>query len=265
LNYSQELTNGLYLFPYAELAQRNPLPNRTDYSFSNRNTNDWTANYPLADGSESFYAAPPFSSYRALNVGVSLAIRFRQTYYSRPDFKFLNDSKYPRITVSYRKGIRGVLNSQTDYDFVAARVQYNLNLGLLGQSDFDASAGTFLSRRSVPFVDLRHFYGNQTLFSLPRLNAFFLLPYYHYSTTDTYLEGHYEHHFNGFLFNKIPLFRKLKFQEVIGGHLLTTRFLHYAELTLGIENILKLGRIDFATSFSGNGRISKGILVRISI
>jgi hypothetical protein len=265
LSYSQELTNGLYLFPYAELAQRNHLPNRTDYSFSNRSTNDWTTNYPLADGSESFYAAPPFSSYRALTVGVSLAIRFRQTYYSRPDFKFLNDSKYPRITVSYRKGIRGVLNSQIDYDFVAARVQYNLSLGLLGQSDFDASAGTFLSRQSVPFVDFRHFYGNQTLFSLPRLNAFFLLPYYHYSTTDAYLEGHYEHHFNGFLFNKIPLFRKLKFQEVLGGHVLTTRSLHYAELTLGIENILKLGRIDFATSFQSHGRISKGILVRISI
>jgi hypothetical protein len=265
LTYSQEITNGLYIFPYAELAQRNSLSNHTDFSFSERNTHRWTSNNPLPGETEAFDSGPAFDAYRALTVGFNLAIRFKQTYYSRPDFKFLNDSKYPRITLSYRKGIPGVVNSISDYDFVGIRVQYNLPLGLLGQSDFDVSAGTFLNRRNVPFVDFRHFYGNQTLFSLARLNALFLLPYYQYSTTESYLEGHYEHHFNGFLFNKIPIFRKLKFQEVLGGHLLITDAITYAEVTLGIENILKVGRIDFATSFQHDGDINKGIRVRIGL
>ncbi|MBC7922724.1 MAG: carboxypeptidase-like regulatory domain-containing protein [Ferruginibacter sp.] len=264
LTYGQELANGLYGFPFAELAGRDPLINRTDYRFRRGDEPQFSANDPL----DPLNPDRPFEPYRALTVGFNLAIRFKQTYYSRPDFKFLNASPYPRVTLSYRRGIPGVLGSTTDFNFAGIRVQYDLDLGLLGRSEWDVSAGSFLGNRNaahLPFVDYRHFNGNQTLFSLDRLNAFFRLPYYAYSTSRSYLEGHYEHHFNGFLFNKIPLFRKLKFQEVVGGHALTTDATTYAEVTLGVENILKIIRVDFAASYDRRGNLGTGFRLRLGL
>ena len=135
-----------------------------------------------------------------------------------------------------------------------------------GRASGNVPAGSFPSRRgqdccATAFYRLPALYGNQTLFSPNRLNTFLLL-YYLYSTPRDYFEGHYKHHFNGFFFNKIPLFRKFKFQ-VMDGHALTTDATAYAEVTLGVENILKVIRVDFATSYNRRGNLNTGFRLRV--
>jgi hypothetical protein len=91
--------------------------------------------------------------------------------------------------------------------------------------------------------------------------AFNTMNYYEF-VSDQYLSLSYSHHFDGLIFNKIPLIRKLKWREVayfkglIGS--LETRNKNYSkfpvgltELTkpyyeagFGVENILKFIRID---------------------
>ena len=73
---------------------------------------------------------------------------------------------------------------------------------------------------------------------------------------------HLNHHFNGFLFNKIPLFRKLKWQEVISlNYLATTANPGYMELGVGIEHIFKLFRVDYMQSYLNNGYQMQGIVI----
>lgn len=261
VNYSQELTNGLYIFPFAEFASRSALINSTNYAFRDQAEKSFTSNDPLNPSQNE----ASFHNYKAVTVGFNLAIRFRQRFYSRPDFRMLDESKYPRLNIEYRRGIPSVFGSSTNYDFLNLRVRYDLSLGLVGRSSLDASVGSFLSDKVVPFVDYRHFMGNQTLFSRNSLNAFFMLDYYQKSTTATYVEGHYEHHFNGFILNKVPLLRKLKFQEVAGIHILHTHSDTYLEITAGIENILKVGRIDFVTSFDQHAHVGSNIRVRLAL
>ena len=80
---------------------------------------------------------------------------------------------------------------------------------------------------------------------------------------DSYVSIFYTHHFDGLLFNRIPLLRKLKFREVVHakgiiGQLSDgnaqysqlppytyTLTRPYYEVGVGIENIFKIGRIDF--------------------
>jgi len=45
-------------------------------------------------------------------------------------------------------------------------------------------------------------------------NTFSLLNYYDF-VVDQFLVGHFEHHFNGFILNRIPLIQKLKLRSVI--------------------------------------------------
>ena len=54
--------------------------------------------------------------------------------------------------------------------------------------------------------------GNQAIFSVPR--TFDLLNYYDF-VTDTYISGHFEQHFNGFILNRIPLVKKLNLRSVL--------------------------------------------------
>ena len=91
------------------------------------------------------------------------------------------------------------------------------------------------------------------------------MPYYRLSTTGEYLEAHYEHHFNGFLFGTIPVWKKLGWQPVAGSHLLLDfRNNHqYVEVTAGLEHIFKIGRVDFVAAFENNHKARTAI--RISL
>ena len=125
-----------------------------------------------------------------------------------------------------------------------------VKMGLLGKGQYLLEWGHFTHTDSLSFIDYQHFNGNQTFFAGFEMENFYLLDYYLYSTNDTYFQGHYEHHFNGFIFNKIPLMRKLKLQAVAGIHYLHTDTANnYWELGFGVEHIFKILRVDFYTSF----------------
>lgn len=114
-------------------------------------------------------------------------------------------------------------------------------------------------------MDYRHFSGNQTIIaSTDYLNSFKMLPYYTYSTNKYYAEAHVEHHFNGFIFNKIPLIKRTKLQEVAGFHALhNDRLSNYYELNFGIENIFKVVRVDYVLSYGISG-VRNGFLIGFS-
>ena len=71
---------------------------------------------------------------------------------------------------------------------------------------------------------------------------------------------HYEHHFNGFFLNGIPLIRKLKWQEVISTNLLFTPAIgQYIEFGIGIEHIFKVLRVDWVTAFQADRKVNTGL------
>ena len=160
--------------------------------------------------------------------------------------------------INYQIAVPGIAGSEADYDVLKISVHDELKLKMLGSSTYMITWGKFLTMRNLIFPDLHHFNGNQTLFSTFTLTKFNLLDYYAYSSTDEYLEAHFEHRFGGFITNKIPLVRKLRLSDIAGGHYLNTPSLpHYLEVFFGLE---KLGvvRIDFVSGFSSSGNVSGG-------
>jgi hypothetical protein len=108
--------------------------------------------------------------------------------------------------------------------------------------------------------------GNETY--IYDLYAFNAMNYYEF-VSDEYGSVNFLHHFDGFFLNKIPLMRKLKWREVVGGKALIGRVndqnrkllifpehlydLHegpYLEASAGIENIFKVFRVDAVWRFS---------------
>ncbi len=75
--------------------------------------------------------------------------------------------------------------------------------------------------------------------------------YYGFSNTSSFFaELHFEHHLNGLLTNKIPLFKKLNWFFVDGTNALYVNpHTRYAEVFAGLENIFKVFRVDVVGGF----------------
>lgn len=261
-NFKRELINGLITTFHTEYAERSALRNTTTDLWIDDKNKLFTSNDPLHPGTDD-------SSFKVNNsfvVELGVSIRFKQKYYTRPHEKIIVGSKYPILNFLYTKAIPG-LNTRADYDLARVTLDDNFKLGLLGTFAYRLKAGYFLSNRYVEFMDYKHFDGNQTLLANnDYLNSFKLLPYYTYSTKNWYAEGHAEHHFNGFIFNKIPLLKKTKMQEVVGGHILFNDKLdQYYEINFGIEHIFQIIRIDYILGYGPYGNFNQGFVIGLGL
>ncbi|MBS1638224.1 MAG: carboxypeptidase-like regulatory domain-containing protein [Bacteroidetes bacterium] len=260
--FRKELINGLIGQFKTEYAERSALRNSTDMLIVDDKHKLFTSNDPLHPATDD----SSFTVNNAFVVEVGVSIRFKQKYYTRPHEKVIVGSKYPIINILYRKAIPG-LGTKADYDFAAISIEDNIRLGLVGTFAYRLKGGYFLSNKYMDFMDYKHFNGNQTLLANnDYLNSFKLLPYYTYSTNKWYAEAHAEHHFNGFIFNKIPLLKKTRMQEVVGGHaLFNDKANQYYEVNFGIEHILQIIRVDYVLGYGPQNAFHQGFVIGLGL
>lgn len=267
LYFRRELINGLYFYGSLEYAERAPLRNSTDLLITDKKSKLFTSNDPQKPHLFDMYLPNNDSLFKvnnALVIDVMFRIRFKQKYYTVPHRKIISGSKYPRFNIAYKKAIP-LKAADADYDLVSMQMDDNVDLGLFGTFSYRAMAGYFLRNQNMYFMDYKHFNGNQTILANQSyLSSFKLLPYYKYSTEFWYAEAHAEHHFNGFIFNKIPLLKKTMIQEVVGGHILfNDKMDQYYEINFGIEKILQIIRFDYVVSYGPYGKFNQGFLIGI--
>jgi hypothetical protein len=243
IEYNNRFESGLRLRVSANYEDRIPVENSTQFSFFKKD-NPILPNHPVE------LADVPFNRHAALVTSVTLSFQPGQMYIQYPHSKMPIGSNYPTFELQYAKGIPTLFNSTADFDKWRLSVYDDVNLRLLGALRYRISAGGFLNNRQVDIPDYQHFNGNQTIYNLNYVNSFQLAPYYRYSNIEK-LYGllHAEHHFNGLLTNKIPLLNKMKWNLVAG----TNTFYvnsnnYYVEAFVGLENILKIFRVDFITA-----------------
>jgi hypothetical protein len=265
--YGQEVSNGIYLNGTVEYEKRHALFNNTDYTII-KNNDPYFSNDPLQPFNET---SIPFENHHIMKASLGTRIRFNQKYISRPNSRMtISDNKYPTIYLNYTKAFTAT-NKDYQYDFVAARVDYNNTFGNKGDFSFRMKGGKFFNADNIAFVDYKHFNGNQTHvnFNGDYLNSFNLLPYYSNSTNDAYLETHIEHNFNGFIMNKIPLLNKLQWNLVGGFHQINVpNYKPYQEFSVGFSNIgfgkIRFLRIDYVRAYQ-NGFQGDGIMFGLQL
>ncbi len=256
VNFGQELANGLYLKAGLEYARRFSLNNQFSNIWRDIEDEFLTSNNPFTPTFDSSL----FPANNAFTLSADLSYAFGAKFITRPDGKFYEPQRFPKLSVRYRKGLN-FLGSDVNYDFAEAELsQDNIKLGLLGRSSFSIAAGKFFNDKQSFYVDYRHFRGNQALTFNPSLQNFHFLDYYTFSTTRQFIEAHYENNFYGFLFNKIPFLRKAKLEEIVGAAYLTQPDkTDYTEVYIGIKRLIF--RVDYGFSFDRNGRITQGFKI----
>ncbi len=220
---------------------------------------------------------PPDSTITTTEIKLNTRFAYKEKFVSGKFFRVSLGSDYPVINFNYTLGIKGVLNSEFKYHRLDLSVYDWFYVGPLGYTSYHLTAGKIFGK--LPFLLLHNFPGNETYFY--NRYAFNTMNEYEF-IADTYASVLLTHHFEGIFFNRIPLIKKLKLRELITakvavgsisqqnrdanydpdglyknfGDLLTkwelpdwkiqtpTLQKPYVEVGVGIENILKIFRVD---------------------
>lgn len=256
--YRTELWNGVLFTGRLHWENRSPLENTSAFSLIKEENRDFTSNVPV----NSELTDTTFPMHQATVVDLTVIYHPGQRYISRPDQKVLLINRWPSFTLNYIKGLKGVLGSDVDFDKISVKMTDELPAGLVGTGRLTVESGFYPSSRSLYFMDYEHFNGNGTFLAKFNPGNFQLLDYYLFSSINPYFMGQYEHHFNGFIVNKLPFLRRSKVQVVATiNYLQASSVNHYSELGIGLEHILKIFRADFYTSFIGANHQSVGFKV----
>lgn len=182
---------------------------------------------------------------------------YREKVYAGEFERVVMSSQYPVLNVQYAYGVKGLFNGQYKYQRLSANVTQWFSFLSAGWMKYTVEAGKTWG--TLPFPLLNIYPGNETFYHDDF--SFNLMNYYEF-ISDEYATYHLVYHMEGFLLNRIPAIRKLKWREVVqfkgavghtsfenkfynqlpeGGYFISKP---YMEAGVGIENIFRFIRVD---------------------
>ena len=246
VTYRKGLGNGLDFNGFVNYQNRIPLVNTdTSYAWGNSTIfNKFTPNYPTEITNQ------PMQSNKAFLIGFRISFRPGTKYIELPDRVVNSFSRTPTFGFQYTKGIKNVLGSISDFDKWRFSVIGDINFKLGGEFKYRVETGGFINTKFVEIPDYNHFIGNLTGKSTPYVESFQVAPFYALSNQEKiFLQVNGEYKLNGLLTNKIPLIRKLNLRIVTGTNIIWLKNKDYYEVFVGVDNILKLFRVDYIWGF----------------
>ncbi len=183
-------------------------------------------------------------------------------------------NKYPILTIRFSAGVKGIMNSEYNYQNLNFRLEKRAYLSQLGYSDVIIDGGYIFGKLPYPLMTVHH--ANQTY--AYQLNSYNLMNFQEF-VSDHFIGVIIDHHFNGLFFNRVPLLKKLKLREMVSAKFIwggvrdenkpnldpslikypevngqpTTFSLAkqpYVEGSVGVGNIFKLLRVDLVKRFN---------------
>jgi hypothetical protein len=197
-----------------------------------------------------------------------------ETFYQGKQYRATFPNKYPIMQLKIAGGSQAINN---DYDYL--RLQFNISrrfyVSIIGYTDITFEAGKIFGQVPYPLLFVHR--ANQT-YSYQK-NSYNLMNFLEF-VSDRYVSLNIDHSFNGFIFNKVPLLKKLKLRELITCKVLYGKLYNsnnpeyqsdlflfptdgngvpltytleskpYIEGSLGLSNIFRILRVDFIKRFT---------------
>jgi hypothetical protein len=192
-----------------------------------------------------------------------------EQFYQGKTYRIPVFNKYPVFRLRYISGIKGFVKGDYNYQQLTANIFKRFYFSQFGYADVVTEGGYIFGQLPYPLLTIHR--ANQTY--AYQLNSFNMMNFMEF-VSDHYVSVSTDYYFNGFIFNKLPLIKKLKLREVAGFKMVyggvrrennpawnketftfptdetgrTTTFSlagkPYMEANVGIGNIFKLLRVD---------------------
>jgi hypothetical protein len=248
----------------SQVAYKQELHSGFSYNIALRNTKEYATHlvpFPKeeADGSITF-----LNDYSMSEVEFRVRYAPNEKFFQTRHNRFPVNLDYPIFTLSHSVGKKGILGADYTRNFTEAGFQRRFWISIYGYTDMILKAGKTWDK--VPFP----------LLIIPNANLSYIIQPESYTLmnameflNDQYTSWDITHHFNGYILNRTPLVKKLKWREVISFRglygslsnkndpaLSSGLFLFpegsykmgnvpYMEMGAGLANIFKVLRIDY--------------------
>jgi hypothetical protein len=231
-------------------------------------------------------------------VGVHFRWAPNEQFVQGHDYRIPIFNQHPVFNLRFAQGLNGVLGGDFNYQRLSVDIFKRFYLSPIGMTDMLLEGGKIWGK-GLPYFSLLVPRGNQTY---AYQDAAFNMMNFLEFTSDAFVSWNIQHYFNGFIFNKLPLLKKLKLREVItfkgvwgslsdannpnidtdlipftineAGQLETFALGSepYMEASFGVMNIFKFGRVDLVKrlNYLDNPNVpqlfgSKGLGIRFMI
>lgn len=211
-------------------------------------------------------APQTFGSITTADIVLNTRFAYKEKYVSGDFSRVSLGTKYPVLELHLAQGLKGVLQSNYDYTKAVMRVQQRVAMGPLGWHRYTVTGGQVWGTLPYPLLLINA--GNETFYYDDiAFNTMNFFEFINDRSATLFMEQHLE----GLLFNRVPLFRRLKWREVLGfkaaigslgeknrNEMELLPFMYdlsggpYMEAAFGIENILKVLRVDLLRRLSYN-------------
>jgi hypothetical protein len=149
-------------------------------------------------------------AYTISEAGAIIRLSFKEKFITSGGNKIYIGTKYPIVNVGYLKGFSGILDGDFDYHHVYVNAQNWARVGRYGWIRYQLRTGQIFG--TLPYPSLYSFRGNQT-WGYDKYN-FNMMNYYEF-IADRYATLALEWHLEGFIWNKLPLLKKMKLKETL--------------------------------------------------
>ncbi len=125
--------------------------------------------------------------------------------------------KFPVVTLRYTRGLNDVWNGEFSYHKFEVSLEQRIRLGLIGNTYYLLNG--FYTPSTLPYPLLKVYLANEGFFY--NFYGANLMDYLEF-IGDRHVQLNFIHDFDGFFFNKIPLFKKLKWRLFANGNILVS-------------------------------------------
>lgn len=215
-----------------------------------------------------------FPQFSTTEIGLTAKLEFGKSYFKNDFYRISAGSKKPQVELSYSVGIEDALGGE--HGFHKFRLKYfHRWTHKFGFTKYQIRAGYLLGEAPYPLMFMHQ--GNNNFYYSS--SSYSNMGEFEYAS-DRYAAFWLDHHFDGNILNAIPLVKLLKFRSIflfkimIGDISAANRSLIlmptsmtstsqekekiYAEMGFGIENILKVLRVEFMWRLTQRDKIFEG-------
>lgn len=273
----------------AEVSYKREHYNNLSYKLSLRHKTEYSSPLIQFEKQRLDYSIEPIDNFTVGEVEVFVRYAPNEKFYQARQNRFPVNLDYSTFTLSHTIAQKGFIGSEFSSNITEGSFKRRFWLSIFGYTDVLVKAGKQWNK--VPYP----------LLLIPNSNMSYLIQpesYYMMNTMeflfDQYASVDLTYNLNGFILNRIPLIKKLKFRELVSFRTIygslsdknnpkknddTDLFLFprgsyvmgdkpYMEFGVGLENILKILRLDYIwrLSYRGHENIDhSGIRFRVHV
>ncbi|NVN93953.1 MAG: carboxypeptidase-like regulatory domain-containing protein [Bacteroidetes bacterium] len=251
LEYNQELTKGISYGMSFKYLEQSPGGN-------------WKWNYRDNESNKVYK-----DKITTNEIGINFRFAPNEQFYQGKTYRIPIYNQYPIIQLRGNFGLKNLMNGEYNYQCLNVNIFKRFYMSILGYSDLELDGGRIWGNVPYPLLFVHN--ANQTY--AYQIQAYNMMNFLEF-VSDKYASMNYTHYFNGLFLNRIPLFKRLKFRELVSvkalfgevgdnnnpyknhdllayptdanGNPLTFTLdgKPYVEASVGVSNILKFLRVD---------------------